>query len=80
MTGGAGTGIDAAGCTGIVGAMESCGEFQTFSRKVMKTGLTGTGATTRGAVGASVRGAGSAAGGSLLIGQGQGLRLQPHNV
>ena len=72
MTGGAGAGVGAVGCTETVG---SCGEFRTFSRKVVKTGSTGVGATTVGATGASVRGTGSAAGGSILIGAGAGPAL-----
>ena len=75
MTGGAGTGVGAAGCTGVVGTVGSRGEFRTFSRKVVKTGSTGIGATTGGAAGVSVRGTGSAAGGSMLIGAGAGPAL-----
>ena len=72
MTGGAGAGVGAAGCTGVVGTVESHGEFQTFSRKVVKTG---SGATIGGAAGASVSRTGSAAGGSMLIGAGAGPAL-----
>ena len=72
---GVGTGIGAAGCTGVVGTVVSQREFQMFSRKVVKTGSTGVGATTRGAAEVSVMRTGSIAGGSMLIGAGAGPAL-----
>ena len=71
VTGGVGTGVSAAGCTDVVGTVESCREFRSFLRRVVKTGSTGVGAAT----GVSMIRVGSVAGGSILIRAGAGPAL-----
>ena len=75
MTQRGGAGVDGASCMEVIRIVGIRAEFWTFSKKVVKAGSTGVGATTGSAAGVSSMGVGSAAGSSILIRAGAGPAL-----